>query len=111
MTESFVPTHVKIGSGKQIGQTGRYQCRWCRFPVDAAKRKNIGSQDMSDGNIITVSGGVATNIQATQGCPMCGQFEWASKGVSSLVTKNAKYLKRRRIIPLTARRKRYLERF
>lgn len=100
MSDGYPPLWIRTGSGREVGVTGRYQCQWCRFPVDAKKRKNKGSENQADGNVASLSGTVGL-LDTPQGCPFCGQFNWA-RGMTQ--KKETKFLGRRRMRPRLWRR-------
>lgn len=107
--DGFTDNWTKIGSGKQVGITGRYQCRWCRFPVDARRRKNVCPENQADGNVVETDGSVVTSVEAAQGCPFCGRYGWAV--MRNPPTTETKLLNRKRARPLLARSRKRFERF
>lgn len=75
----FVSVHPIKSKGERVGQTTRYRCKFCRFPVDAAKRSVSKSETVTDGNTITVEDGEVTAVIAESGCPNCGSLNWSDK--------------------------------
>lgn len=73
----FKILHPKVSNGERIGATTKYRCQFCRFPVDGNKRKNSPLENLTDGNTIVVSGGRATSVTATSGCPNCGSLNFS----------------------------------
>ncbi len=107
--DGFVDNRARIGSGEQVGITGRWECRWCRFPVNARRRQNVCPANAADGNVVATADGVVTSVEAKQGCPMCGHYGWAA--VRNPPKNETKLLNRRRVRPFSMRSRRRIERF
>jgi hypothetical protein len=75
----FATLHPKKSKGERIGLTTKFRCQFCRFPVDAEKRRNEKLENLTDGIQITTSGGIPTVVSAVSGCPNCGSLNWSQK--------------------------------
>lgn len=68
------------GRGQRLGLTSRYKCKQCGFFVDSRKRSNKSIENETDGIVVTGSYDADTfSVDAKQGCPQCGSFNWSSK--------------------------------
>jgi predicted RNA-binding Zn-ribbon protein involved in translation (DUF1610 family) len=98
------------GRGQRIGLTSRYKCKQCGFPVDARKRSNKNPENVADGIVVSGTYGASDfSVDAKQGCPNCGTFNWSSqtKGFQSKTSP----LERTRYLRSGVRYKRRYERF
>lgn len=65
--------------GERVGQTSRYRCIQCGFPVDARKRTNLPSEAIYSGMVYGDDGSGGVTFNAANGCPHCGSLNWSQK--------------------------------